>query len=144
MKPVDMIVRHDPPASIGDCFRCCIASILELPAEAVPHFMADDWGKTKDFTWFQRLNQWLKARGLTYLELNVAPDQHSAGWFQNVEPAGFATYHVLSGSSRRAEHSVVARNGVMMHDPAPQKDGLIGPNHDSLYVYGLLVPRHGA
>ena len=27
----------------GDCFKTCVASILELPYEQVPHFVAHEW-----------------------------------------------------------------------------------------------------
>ncbi len=42
-----MRVPHNPPHSYGDCFRACIASILEMD---VPHFLDgnedDDWPET--------------------------------------------------------------------------------------------------
>jgi hypothetical protein len=39
MMPVEMIVDHCPEEGrYGDCFRACVASLMELPAEAVPHF----------------------------------------------------------------------------------------------------------
>lgn len=38
MKPVMQLVVDKGK---GDCWRCCIASILELPAEAVPNFVGD-------------------------------------------------------------------------------------------------------
>jgi len=48
----------------GDCFKCCIASILELPYESVPHFVQGEWvpssGPT-DYT--SAANDWLKVNG---------------------------------------------------------------------------------
>jgi hypothetical protein len=32
-------IPHNLPHTMGDCFRACVASILELPYEEVPHFM---------------------------------------------------------------------------------------------------------
>jgi len=146
VKPVDMIVRHDPPHSVGDCFRAGIASLLELGASDVPHFMEADWGKPKDgpFTWCKSLHDWLKPRGLAYIQIAIDPTIHEQGWFKNVEPDGFSVYHLIGGMSARASHIVVAKNGIMIHDPAPQKDGLIGPDPDGYYYYGFLLPRHGA
>lgn len=142
MKPVDMISKHDPPHSIGDCFRCCIASLLELPAEAVPHFMADDWGKDKDFTWYGKLNGWLAARGVVLLELGPIPDEfHGPKWFESIAAGGFDAFHVMSGMSPRGfRHSVVARNGVVVHDPHPDRTGLVAPGDDG-WQYGFLVNR---
>ncbi len=49
----------------GDCVKCCVASILELPYEDVPHFVArevkDADGKPLD--WFNGINHWLRERG---------------------------------------------------------------------------------
>ena len=144
MKPVDMMVVHDPAAGrIGDCFRCCIASILELPAPDVPHFMIEDWGKEKDFTWYPKLTSWLAARGLAYFEHTIAADFHGPRWFALLAAAGFDVFHVMSGVSPRARHSVVARNGVMVHDPHPSRDGLIGPGDDG-WTYGFILLRGAA
>jgi hypothetical protein len=42
MKPIDQEFMHDPEKGIiGDCFRACIASILELDINEVPHFYRD-------------------------------------------------------------------------------------------------------
>lgn len=39
MIPVFMNVKHSPPESYGDCFRACVASLLEV--DDVPHFYFD-------------------------------------------------------------------------------------------------------
>ena len=128
MKPVEMTIKHDPAqGKTGDCFRCCIASLLELRAEDVPHFM-DPYDAT-DGKWYVDLIAWLAKRGLSYLEFNVPAEIHG-NWFSGIAQGGFDCYHLLSGISPRARHTVVARNGVMVHDPAPQKTGLIGPYID--------------
>ena len=58
MTPVDQrVLDHDPARGrFGDCLRACVASVLELPYEAVPQFaVADDW--------VERLQEWLAPRG---------------------------------------------------------------------------------
>lgn len=49
----------------GDCVKCCVASILELPYEDVPHFVNrevnDADGKPLD--WYSGVNHWLRERG---------------------------------------------------------------------------------
>lgn len=49
----------------GDCVKCCVASILELSYEDVPHFVArevlDDDGEPMN--WFDGVNVWLARRG---------------------------------------------------------------------------------
>lgn len=47
----------------------------------------------------------------------------------------------MSGMSPRGfRHAVVARNGVMVHDPHPTRGGLIGPGEDG-WQYGFLIAR---
>ena len=40
--PQRIVARGAAPVP-GDCFKCCVASLLELPYEAVPHFVAHEW-----------------------------------------------------------------------------------------------------
>ena len=34
------IADDDDAGTVGDCYRACIASLLDLPTQRVPHFMA--------------------------------------------------------------------------------------------------------
>lgn len=135
------ITTHDPAAGqFGDCFRACIASILELPIEAVPHTMAYEEHLVEDpGQWYPQLNEWLRPRGLAFLCLDTevaAP----ADWFRAIEPA-FTSYHVLSGLGPRGHnHSVVACNGRLAWDPHPSRAGLVGPmSHNGKWEIGLIV-----
>jgi len=145
MTPVDMtILNHNPEKGIiGDCFRCCIASLLDLPAEDVPHFCDYDW-EDKSPRWFVNLNRWLAPRGVSYIELPVADDGPDSvvKWLSSAAPFGFDVHHILGGTSPRGfDHAVVARNGVISHDPHPSRAGLVGPQSDGAYMLGLLVHR---
>jgi len=57
MKPVFQTNNSVPG---GDCLRACVASILELDIEEVPHFC----GEKPHEEWFSRLAIWLRDRGL--------------------------------------------------------------------------------
>ena len=137
-----MTVTHDPENGVrGDCFRCCIASLLELPAQAVPHVMDYDWTVSEPGPgqWFKTLNDWLQQFDLTYLEFEFKPEQQ---WNWKAFDTSFNCYHTLSGQSPRAPHTVVAHNGEMVHDPHPNRAGLIGPNTDTgLYNYGFIIAQ---
>ena len=141
MTPVDMPILHDPEnGAIGDCFRCCIATLLDLPVNEVPHFAEKDWGKTKDYTWFADLTAWLATRGFAFFELGPIGDDHGK-WFDGLAPSGFDVHHVVSGMSPRGfRHSVVARNGVTIHDPHPSRGGLSNGGEEG-WMYGFLVKR---
>lgn len=140
MKPVDMLFpNHDPAAGlIGDCFRCSVASILELPADAVPHFMEKDWDRP-EVGWYADLNHWLAPRGLAYFEMSIEPEVFGPLWFSEIGPAGFDVYHIMCGVGPRGDrHAVVGRNGVIVHDPHPARAGLAGPG-ESGYRYGFFL-----
>ena len=145
MTPIDMtILNHDSTKGIiGDCFRCCIASLLDLPAAQVPHFADYDWEDTTG-RWFTDLNKWLAPRGLGYIELPVDDDgpDSAVEWMSGATKFGFDTYHILGGKSPRGhDHAVVARNGVVVHDPHPSRSGLVGPQSNGTYMLGLLIYR---
>lgn len=83
----------------GDCFRACVASILELPIEDVPDFCASP----RD--WEERLHGWLSERGLATVEVNV-------GAGQVVYPVTEGTICIVSGTTDRHPtrlHAVVGR-----------------------------------
>lgn len=78
MTPVDQRILpdpqrgngHDADGNAGDCQRAAVASILELPLDEVPHFvayphpehdpLADEWGPR----WWREQRRWLRTRGL--------------------------------------------------------------------------------
>lgn len=85
----------------SDCFRACVASILELPLATVPDADGADW--------LDGYNTWLAARGLA---LVVVPP--SGG----VIPQGYAIGVANAGSPDR-DHAVVLHDGKIVHDPSP-------------------------
>lgn len=102
MKPVDQTVFGDPG---GDCFRACVASLLELDLDQVPHFAARDWPRS--------LELWLAERGLCDVWICWTPD----GW---VPPGP----HIRGGQCSRGSHAVVAVGAEIVHDPHPSREGL--------------------
>jgi len=133
MKPVDMISVHTPPDSIGDCFRCCIASILELPAAAVPHFydgeaFTDESGAIGK----RRLLEFLKPLGYFFFELEFEEE-----WLPKWNDY-LACHYTISGRSPRGfRHTCVAYGGRMVHDPHPSRAGII--SEDGKYLLGFIV-----
>jgi hypothetical protein len=114
MKPVDQ-TRYDTK---GNCVSACIASILELPVEVVPLFISDGW--------WSRLLRWLGTRDLSATKIEA--DRAAPG------------YTIAFGPSMRLVglgHACVARNGIIVHDPHPSRDGL--PSVD--YYVAIHGPR---
>lgn len=91
----------------GDCVRACIATILGLELDDVPHFV-----QLYDCEWAAEMQDWCEARGV------VA--EWRSGWHPTKEPA------MLSGPSpRTGRHAVVMQHGEIIHDPHPSRLGLV-------------------
>lgn len=102
----------------GNCFSACVASILELPLLDVPYFMGDN-------EWWERFRRWCVSR-------SVIPTYQAS-----YPPAlGYRDHHLphymLGGLSPRAPagrddalHSVVAEGHRIVHDPHPDRTGLV-------------------
>lgn len=103
MIPVHSQVVHDPPATYGDCLRACIASVLEVPAQCVPHFLE---GNNDD--WFRQLQVWALDHGLYLAELSA--DVHVTGY----------SIAVLSNS-----HAVVQQGCRTIHNPSVVAEGKV-------------------
>jgi len=123
MIPVDQLIVpwSYPGPPYGDCLRACIASLLELPADAVPHFMdyPDSEGGDRGE---QHLREWLASRGIGYL-VNFVPLED----LEAVAEHGLYGYHVMigSGGPKGAQHAVVAYRGRVVHDPHPERPGIL-------------------
>ena len=136
MKPTPQTILASPGVR-GDCFRACIASILELPIEDVPHFVAiehDWWGETQ---------RWLAKRGLFAMWLPIRhPDEmHFCNPCED-------SYCILAGASPRGngiKHAVVGKivqgwNFEIAYDPHPSQAGLDGPP-TSFMIFVPLKPE---
>lgn len=96
----------------GNCFAACVASILELSLDKVPHFQGDDW--------YERWQEWLSERNLYFIYLGNAGTND---W----RPKGYAIANALCGSIR---HSVVCFDGEMVWNPHPLRDLGVGKFED--------------
>lgn len=109
----------------GNCFSACVASILELPLEQVPHFFAE--ARSTNEVWTQA--DWDQV-------LRFANDQgHYAHWVDPDEEPGLVRLlvgsglpYVAFGPSPRGPygHCVVMRGEQLVHDPRPDGTGLAG------------------
>jgi hypothetical protein len=82
----------------GDCLRAAVASVLNLPLIAVPHFVILSGGE-----WHKGVRDWLRDRGLDFRLVYSAP----------------RGYAVAIGPIRdgKGYHAVVERDGELAHDP---------------------------
>ncbi len=122
----------------NDCYRACVASILNLPADAVPNVHGDDSeGGVHDQT--SQMRRWLtEAFGLTIFQTYC-----SGGWaiedllrvYGGMNPG---VPMILSGlCGNRGHHAVVIMNGAIAHDPSGA--GLTGPCSDGYWWLDIVV-----
>jgi hypothetical protein len=135
---------HRPEEGIvGDCFRTCLACVLDLPVSGVPHFYQelfnfDDPEEPVAEQVHARTNAWLAAKyGLRFVEiaysLDIEPLREYISW-------AFKNLHVIIGcNSKNGGHSVVMRNKDYMWDPAIDNSGCVGPMDDGYYWIGFIV-----
>lgn len=107
---------------IGNCFAACLASILEVPLQAVPEFPYHS-----DDEFFAAAQRWLATKGLRYRQVPIK---------NGYRPRGYTTIEGIS--PRGGQHACVALNGRLVWDPHPDDGtghGLVKPT-----TYGLLEP----
>lgn len=117
MTPVMCRVKHNPPASYGDCLRACIASIMDLDAEHVPHFA--DLGARGDEA-RASARRWLGLRGFTITAFALDGSEPVQGVLQWMADNNPDTTWLLFGSTGPVggDHVVVCQGGSVVHDPA--------------------------
>lgn len=116
----------------GNCLAACVASILELPLEAVPNFHEEGWY----FKWCD----WLAPMNLKWVSF---PYQGSE-WI----PSG---YSILGAQSPRFDylHAVVCFDGQIVWDPHPERHMGVGEWKDwTVFVVldpskPILLPKGG-
>jgi hypothetical protein len=101
----------------GDCLKCCVASIFELPYEEVPNF-------SEELDWLYALLLFLKDR------FNLIPI-----YLQRQEPLYQKIFYIATGKSPRGEfhHAVVMCATEMVNDPHPDNSGLEKFEHIILF-----------
>ena len=130
-----MAVKHNPPATYGDCYRACIASIIEVSTTDIPHPGIN--GEGEWFSQIKVMDRWLAERGLWTFGLKIFSkdlamyQEHAVG------------YYILGGQSPRGcGHFVVARSDKIVHDPHPEGGGLVADPDDTWNMQWVLYGAH--
>lgn len=134
MRPVDQTRFYEPDAppdkQRGNCLTAVVASLLDLPIEAVPNFVQDhvdhDADNDPEWDWWVRLNRFIRENGyaMRYLRPVSAPDCPAESVFPDPEPGEFYTVTGISPRDPRIHHIVIYRDGELVHDPHPDRTGL--------------------
>lgn len=118
MTPQTCMTTHKPPHSYGDCLRACIATILDLPAEDVPHFA--DCGVSASDT-LAHARKWLGERGLTIATFAFPGDGPVSDVLEYMGQSNPTVTWMLFGSTSDDQsdmHVNVCQGGKVAHDPA--------------------------
>jgi hypothetical protein len=116
MTPLDQTVfaTDDPAGPVGNCLQAAIASLLDLPLDAVPHFVGDDVATGGEMHWWTQWRRWCIDCGLTVCDA--------------VEPEPGELYLGGGPSPRDPEHRshvAIYRDGGLIHDPYPGGTGVV-------------------
>lgn len=95
----------------GNCVQACVAAVLDLPLDAVPHFVLFVW-------WDHALRLWLRGLGLDHTT-TAAPKGESIAI-----PDGWSLVGGPSPRLANGQHMCVAYDGEIVWDPHPSRDGL--------------------
>lgn len=133
MIPVDQSIMHDPDNKrYGDCWRACVASVLELSLENVPHFAGNggenSFDPTKDYLRF------MAKHGFLVMSIHMPVGKN--GLVSHPVPVEDEhPYYFIIGKSPRCkdDHVCVGYQQGLLHDPHPGKTGL-----DSISVFEIL------
>lgn len=136
MKPVNCTVKDDPAnGSYGDCVRACVASILEMESEQVPHFFHDEDGERANM----EMQKWLAEHGMIAAFIgfpgNLSFEQlaaHMTGTYMNRD-------YMLWCQCGSGDHALVARNDAIIHNPAWYKQAVTGPHSSGYWIVVILA-----
>lgn len=113
--------------SDGNCFDACLASLLNLSLDEIDYFRGEE-------TWYADLQNWLKPRGLAYVEIEL-------GQANPLYRFPLPVLAIAGGPSPRGVeggHAIVVEltgwEKRLVHDPHPSCEGLA-----EIKSIGLLV-----
>lgn len=130
----------------GNCTEAAIASILEVPLEAVPDLFdpeadpeAEGW---RDHRW-KVVHDWLLAEhGMKYVQIRRPPSEALPIIAQGIgEERMRTTHHLLMGKNPDGVgHAVVALAGEVVWDPNPRRRGITDPDEVVFLLPADLFP----
>lgn len=117
----------------GNCWAAAIASILGLPLSEVPNF--EVWYEWNDGLWWYLTLRFLIKKGFLieqadqyrvfHLKQEEWADTEYVEDYNILKESLKGKYYLLSGNSPRGfKHVTIWKEGIMVHDPHPTRDGI--------------------
>ena len=128
-------------APVGNCFQCCIAAMLQIPAEEVPHFALQAQQNNRSASTIAA--KWLAERG--YWFVTVDGSAHWGGLSSAAYLYRYADDNVpdmpmicggptVRSKTWRFTHVVIMAGEKLLYDPHPSEAGLLAITHTYLIV----------
>lgn len=125
MTPQFCMTQHNPPHSYGDCLRACVASVMDMRCEDVPHFADND---TDGDTAMREMREWMRTYEVAPFIVAYPGEITRAelmDMMQTINPD--SVYILFGGVSGGGDHCVVCRGGSVVHNPAWAGSHIVGP-----------------
>ena len=128
-----------PVEEQGNCFAAAMATILRISLDEAEGYL-DGLDSTEKIEahWWEYLQKWLKPHALAALYLPWGPPAYPETYSYG-KPG---LIYIANGKGPRGhEHSVVYRDGELLHDPHPSSEGLSEVTSFVLFVPLFDPPR---
>jgi hypothetical protein len=129
--------KHDPENGIyGDCARTCLAALLEVPNDNVPHFL---WDNPSGEVFNRRLDIWMAQQALSRFIVTFPREVELEALLAYMKHMNPGVYVCLVGQSKLGcNHIVITLDGEIVMDPSG--NGIVGPCDDGFWYVETYSP----
>lgn len=140
MIPVHCTVKHDPEAgTYGDCLRACIASVVGLSSDKVPHFFDDNCDVE---TANARVRHWMTTYLYAPFWVSFPGDMPLTELQNMMAVLNPDVYYILYCSCGGGDHVVICKGDKIVHNPSWINEPIDGPGSHG--VWTILTITVGA
>lgn len=132
-------VRHNPPESYGDCIRACVASLLSLSHEDVPHFFHDGCSGEAAI---RRIREWAGPRGLAPVFLTFDGSATREEFLDQWEEMNPGVAAILIAATNYEDHAVIIVGNQIEHNPSVTQSPIIRANSNGCWNLLLFTKYH--
>lgn len=130
MKPANCL-KHT------DCVRACVASILEMETENVPHWF-EGWDETNGEELNRSMQEWFAARGEIAAVIGLPGSWHLDEVF-NYMRHRYSDKHYMLWCNSNGDHAVVGCNDEIVHNPAWFRSPIDGPHSQGMWIVWIIA-----
>lgn len=134
MIPQICSIKQNPPESYGDCIRACIASILDMDCENVPHLV-----DVNGYFQLDEMRAWLAdlGYGLAYMLFDgeTSRDEMLQSW--GIMNPGIHAM-LMAQTASGGDHAVIVYGDKIVHDPAWIRSPIVAANSNGYWNFFVL------